>query len=165
MRDPSTIEIAYEVGETPEKIREVAFKLAPKLKWKEPTEDEIKKAEMKIKEIYQTASLLNKFDSMIVLKRPATHLGGLSYKTILKRAKYALDSEKELLPKIVIDMETEEYELFRFEFPDNSKFQFTGTPEYYYKQEKRLSGQIGGIIDMFKQVMKDSQKILEEREK
>ena len=165
MRDPSTIEIAYEVGETPEKIRETAFKLAPKTKWKEPTEDEIKNAEMKIKEIYQIACLLNEFDSKIVLKRPSVHLGGVSYKTVLKRVKHALDFEKEFLPKIVFGMETDKYKMFRFEWSDSSRFQFTGNPEYYYKQEKKLSGQIGGIMEIFKQAIKGSQKFLEEREK
>ena len=32
MRDPTPKEIGYNVGETPEKVREVAFKLAPKTK-------------------------------------------------------------------------------------------------------------------------------------
>ena len=30
MRDPKILEIAYEIGETPEAIRKVAFKLSPK---------------------------------------------------------------------------------------------------------------------------------------
>ena len=74
-------------------------------------------------------------------------------------------TKKEFLPKIVVDMETDKYKMFRFEWSDSSRFQFTGNPEYYYKQEKKLSGQIGGIMEIFKQAIKGSQKFLEEREK
>ena len=109
--------------------------------------------------------MLENFETEVVLKRPATHLGGVSYKTVLKRANYALDSEKNLLPKIVIDKDTDEFQRFDFEWSEGSKFRFTGTPEFFYKKEKKLSGQIGGITEIFKQVMKGSKKFLEEEEK
>jgi len=89
MRDPTPKEIAYEVGEKPEKIR-VAFKLAPKLKWKEPNEDDVKKANKKIKEVYQIASLLQKFGKPIVFTRPTKYLGGRIWKDVLERVDYAL---------------------------------------------------------------------------
>jgi len=118
-----------------------------------------------LKEIYQLASLLEHFSTQIVLKRPATHLGGLSYEIVLNRINHALIAEKNELPRIVFDKDTENYKRFTFEWAENSKFRFTGTPEFYYKQEKKLSGQIQGMIYMFKQVMKSTTKLLENEEK
>ena len=114
MRDPTPKEIAYEVGETPEKVREIAFKLAPKKKWKDPSEDETKEAKLRIKEIYQIASLLQKFEKPIVFTRPAKYLGGRIWKDILERVDYAIKHKKEKIPKIKVNKETEERLDFEF---------------------------------------------------
>ncbi|HUU88013.1 MAG TPA: hypothetical protein VMX17_09710 [Candidatus Glassbacteria bacterium] len=140
MRDPTTTEIAYDVGETPEKMRKIAFKLAPKIKWKEPTEDETKEAELRIKEVLQIACLLQHFEKSIIFTRPTSYLGGRLWKDILERANYALKHEKEKVPNIKTNEETEERIEFDFVWSRNSKFAFTTYPEYYYKNKKELSG-------------------------
>ena len=141
MRNPALIEIAYEVGEIPEKVREEAFKLAPKLGWREPSEDEIKEAKLRIKEIFQIASLLQKFGKPIVFTRPAKYLGGRIWKDILERVDYTLKYETEKIPSIKVDKETEER--LDFEFVWSRDSEYSGSyPEYYDKKKRQLSGDV-----------------------
>ena len=156
MRNPTPEEIAETVGIIPEKARELAYKSAPKTKWKESSEDDKKKADLKIKEIYQLASLSKHFDTKTILERPATHLGGLAYQPIVDRINHALKSEKDELPKIVFDKETDDYKRFDFKWPTTSRFKFTGNMEFYYKKEKKLSGQLSGMKEIFKEAIKYS---------
>lgn len=141
MRDPTILDISYQVGEIPEKVREAAFRLAPKIKWKDPSEEEVKEAELKIKEVFQITALLQHFRQEVVFTRPAKQLGGQKWKNVLERAKYASKHEKEKLPKIKFNEETEERIEFEFVWPRVSKY-FGDYPEYYYKKKKQLSGNI-----------------------
>ena len=75
-RNPTIIEVAYKVGKPPEIIREEIFRLASKLNWKEPTAEEIKKAEGKIKEVLEMSTLMKSFSFEVISKRPAVYLVG-----------------------------------------------------------------------------------------
>jgi hypothetical protein len=160
LRNPTSEEIGYEIGETPEKVREVAFKLAPKLGWKEPLENEIKEAKLRIKEIYQTASLSQKFGKPIVFTRPVKYLGGRSWKDILQRVDYALKYESEKIPAIKENEETEERLEFEFVWSRGSDY-FGGYPEYYDKKKKQLSGDVF-LRETFKKATADIKKLIEE---
>ena len=159
MRDPTLTELAYEVGVTPEKVREVAFKLSPKTKWKEPTKEQIKEGERKLKEIYQIASLLKHFKKEVVLRRPVSHLGGMLRKDVLKRVDYALKHEIEELPTIKFREETEERKEFEFIWSRESKYRFTTYPEYYYKKTRQLSGDIW-LNEIMKKTLNEINKTL-----
>ena len=140
MRNPTPEEIAETVGIIPEKARELAYKSAPKTKWKEISEEDKKKADLKIKDIYKIASLLDYFGQSITLTRPTRHLVGKIWKDIIERAKYALDEENKKVPKIKVTEETNEKIEFEFIWPHGSPF--GSYPEYYYKKRNQLSGDI-----------------------
>ena len=160
MRDPTTTEIAYDVGETPEKMREIAFKLAPKLKWKEPSEEDIKGDYKKLSDIYQIASLLNHFKADIVLRRPTKFLQKVTPNKILNRANYAREHEKENLPQVGLVKETDKFLEYSFYWSGGSKYCFGDISEFYDKDTETLSGQNEAFMKKIKHVWELTKKSL-----
>lgn len=138
-RNPTSLEISYDTGETPEAIREVAFKLSPTMGWREPSEKQISRANEKVKEIYKIARLLGHFPSEIVQKRSVYCLHDESWNSILDRVNYARKQELNELPKIVATKKDKKRIEFEYRWPKGSKWYGSGDyPEYYDKENRRL---------------------------
>lgn len=162
MRDPTILEVAYKMGKTPEAIRETAFKLSPKIGWKEPSEKQISRADDKIKEIYKIARLLHHFAPEIVQKRHVFCLNDESWNTILNRVNYARKYEPGEVPKIVSTKKDERQMKIEYRWPKGSKWYGSNGSEYYDKENKRL---VSAEVVFMKGIMKRTDQLLEEIKK
>jgi len=159
MRDPTIREIAYRIGKTPKAIQETAFKLSPKIGWREPSEKQISRANDRVKEVYKIARLLRHFALEIVQKRRVFCLNDESWDTIRDRVEYAREQEPGEVPKIVTTDEDERQMKFKYRWPKGSKWYGSNGSEYYDKENKRL---VSAAVVFMKGIMKRTDQLLEE---
>lgn len=156
MRDPTILEIAYDVGETPEAIRETVFKLSPISGWREPSEKEIADAKGKVKRVYELGSVFRQFGNSNIVYNPSYPLSKESHTAIIKRVNYALKNEKDQLPEIVVVNEEEQRTEFKFRWPKISKWYLSGDyTEYCYKKSGKLSGKLVPDLERLKKGMEE----------
>ena len=144
LRNPTTKEVAYEIGVTPAVAERLVWKSAPKTKWREPKKDQISDSKWRLYRIYELAALMEKFGEDAVKNRPWSIAPGekTPSRFELKRAKYALKHEKDKLPKIVIVKENEKKIEFDHKWPKGSLM--GDSSEIYDKIQKKFSGAFTG---------------------
>jgi len=151
-RDPSVREVAREIGETPEKTRELIWRLIPETGWREPSKEQISLAEMKLHEIYEMATLLEHFDETPVKNRCRdvpefrASLRDEMLQRILNRAKYALKHERDKLPTVRLVKENDRQIELDHTWPvrKESNWQWGDSSETYDKTTKSFSGAFTG---------------------
>jgi hypothetical protein len=157
LREPTIVEIAREIGETPEETHKIVWKTTPITKWQAPSGDS---TFWKLHEIYEIAALLEHFDEEAVRNRalgiPESWQDGhgtiinqglrsfspYSIDFVISRARYALENERDKLPTIIFinddGFDGDQQIEFILSWPEGSCF--GDSTEFYDKTTNRLSG-------------------------